>query len=91
MTFLDKNFPIESPDTVLLLDELRNWRHSLTSLERLRRYAHELGFDAPKAEEARIWAIYDAQPSALRRGMLERFHATARHDQGIAEEVACRP
>lgn len=25
MTFLDKNFPIESPDTVLLLDELSLW------------------------------------------------------------------
>lgn len=76
---------------ILLLEELQNWRHSLTSLERMRRYAGELGFDVPASEEARIWTIYDAQLPEMRRGMVERFHATARHDQGVAEEIAWRP
>jgi broad specificity phosphatase PhoE len=75
---------------ILLLAELRNWKHCLTSLERLRRYARELGFEAPSAEEARIWAIYDSQPPDVQRGMVERFQLSARHDQGVAEEVAWR-
>ncbi|HNY80950.1 MAG TPA: hypothetical protein PKO46_21935, partial [Sedimentisphaerales bacterium] len=41
-------------------------------------------------EEQRIWGIYDAQPPDMRRGMLERFRASARFDAGIAEEAACR-
>lgn len=75
---------------VLLLDELLNWRHSLSSLERMRRYAAELGFEAPSTEEERVWQIYAAQSPEMRRGMVERFSAVARHDQGVAEELACR-
>ncbi|MEQ1503710.1 MAG: histidine phosphatase family protein [Myxococcota bacterium] len=75
---------------VLLIEELKNWRHGLTSLERLRRYAAELGYDAPPAEEARIWAIFESQPREVQEGMVERFRTSARHDQGVAEEVTWR-
>jgi broad specificity phosphatase PhoE len=75
---------------VLLLDELKNWRHGLTSLERLRRYAAELGFEAPAAEEARIWSIFDGQPPEMQAGMVERFRLSARHDQCVAEELLAR-
>ncbi len=75
---------------VLLLDELPNWKHSLASLERMRRYAAELGFDAPAAEQERLWRIFAEQPPDIRRGMVERFETVARHDQGVAEELAVR-
>jgi|JI10StandDraft_1071094.scaffolds.fasta_scaffold00495_4 broad specificity phosphatase PhoE len=75
---------------VLLLEELPNWKHSLTSLERMRRYARELGFTVPASQEARIWAIFDSQPRDVQASMVERFARTARHDQGVQEEVACR-
>lgn len=75
---------------VLLLEALRNWRHSLSSLERMRRNAAELGFTVPAAEEQRIWDIFDAQTPELRAGMVERFQRVARHDQGVAEELASR-
>ena len=75
---------------VLLLDELPNWKHGLGSLERMRRYAAELGFEAPASEQERIWQIFAAQSPEMQRGMVERFQAVARHDQGVAEEIACR-
>jgi broad specificity phosphatase PhoE len=75
---------------VLLLPELLNWRHGLTSLERLRRYARELDFEAPSSEEERIWSIFDAQEPDVRAGMVERFLATARHDQGVADDLRAR-
>ena len=75
---------------VLLLDELQNWRHSLASLERMRRYALELNFRVSDREEERIWAIFADQPAEMRRGMIERFERVARHDQGVAEDLARR-
>lgn len=75
---------------VLLLDELKNWRHALTSLERLRRYAAELGFEAPATEEARIWSIFDGQSFEMKAGMRERFLRNTRHDQGVAEDLEAR-
>jgi hypothetical protein len=75
---------------VLLLDELLNWKHALASLVRLRSYASELGFEVPLSEEQRIWGIFDAQPPEMRRGMLERFRASARFDTRVAEEAATR-
>jgi broad specificity phosphatase PhoE len=75
---------------VLLLDQLVNWRHSLGSLERMRRYASELGFEAPTSEQERIWQIFADQSQEMQRGMVDRFQAVTRHDQGVAEELACR-
>lgn len=76
---------------VLLLDELRNWKHALSSIVRLRRYASELRFEAPPSEEERIWALFDKQPPAMRRGMLERFRASACFDPRVAEQASRRP
>lgn len=75
---------------VLLLDELLNWKHALASLVRLRSYASELGFEVPLSEEQRLWGIFDAQPPEMRRGMLERFRASARFDTRVAEEATAR-
>jgi broad specificity phosphatase PhoE len=75
---------------VLLLDELKNWRHALTSLERLRRYAAEVGYEAPAAEEERIWGIFEAQTPEMKQGMVKRFRQSARHDQGVAEALLAR-
>jgi hypothetical protein len=75
---------------VLLLDELPNWRHSLTSLERMRRYASELGFESPESEEGRIWSIFDGQPPEKQRGMVRRFEISARRDQGVEDDLRRR-
>jgi broad specificity phosphatase PhoE len=75
---------------VRLLDELPNWRHALTSLERMRRYAAELSFEVPPGEEERIWEIFDRQATEVRAGMVQRFLAAARHDQGVAEDLHAR-
>lgn len=75
---------------VLLLKPLVNWRHSLATLERMRRYASELGFSSPESEEREIWKIFDSQSPEMRQGMLERFHRTSKGGFGVAEEIACR-
>lgn len=75
---------------VLLLDELLNWRHCLTSLERLRRYSAELGYLVPVSEEERIWRIFQNQSGDVQAAMVERYQISARHDQGVAEEIARR-
>ncbi|HMV65378.1 MAG TPA: histidine phosphatase family protein [Myxococcota bacterium] len=75
---------------VLLLDELKNWRHGLTSIERLRRYAGELAFEAPACEEARLWSIFDSQSPEVQAVMVQHFRRSARHDQGVAEDLFAR-
>ncbi|NBB79814.1 MAG: hypothetical protein GVY36_10255 [Verrucomicrobia bacterium] len=75
---------------ILLLKPLINWRHSLATLERMRRYASELNFSSPASEEREIWKIFDNQSSEMRQGMLERFHRTSKGSFGVAEEVLGR-
>jgi len=75
---------------VLLLKPLINWRHSLATLERMRRYASELGFSSPETEEREIWQIFESQSPEMRQGMLERFYRTSKGGFGVAEEIACR-
>lgn len=75
---------------VLLLKPLANPKYALTSLERLRRYAAELDFRVPPEEEALLWAVWDQATAEERARLLNRFERTARHDQGVGEEVACR-
>lgn len=58
---------------VLLLKPLANWRHGLSTLDRMHRYAAELGFEAPPAEEGYVWDVFRAQPSEMRRGMIDRY------------------
>ena len=75
---------------VLLLKPLANPKYALTTLERLRRYGTELGFRVPPEEEAELWAVWERATPDYRDGLLIRFERTARHDQGVGEEVACR-
>ena len=74
---------------VLLLKPLRNWKYALVTLERMRRYAHELGFTSPASEEAEVWDIFDAASADIRRGMTERYERTA-GAFNVPEELACR-
>ncbi|WP_426757467.1 hypothetical protein [Myxococcus sp. Y35] len=46
--------------TVLLVRPLVNWKYALVTLERMRRYAAELGFSSPPDEEAEVWRIFEA-------------------------------
>lgn len=75
---------------VLLLKPLVNWRYALATLERLRRYAHELEYTVPDEEEAEVWRAFDSQPTEMQQGMLERFDQTARGGFGVREEAVCR-
>ncbi len=58
---------------VLLLKPLVNWKHSLSTLERMHRYAVDLGFDVPPAEANHVWEVFQAQPPEMRRGMIDRY------------------
>jgi broad specificity phosphatase PhoE len=75
---------------VLLLKPLVNWKYALTTLERARRYADELGFVLPPEEEAEIWRVFSNQPEEMRQGMVERYKHTGQGSHGVIEEVACR-
>jgi hypothetical protein len=58
---------------VLLLAPLANWKYALYTLERLRRYGRELGYEVRPEEEELIWATFVAQPPDVRRGMIDRY------------------
>lgn len=75
---------------VLLLKPLVNWKYALTTLERMRRYALELGYAVPPSEEAEVWRVFDAQSSEMRQGMVARFERTAQGGFGVRRELACR-
>ena len=75
---------------VLLLKPLINRRYALATLERMRRYADELGYSVPATEEAAIWDVFDAQLEIEKQGMLERFNRISAGGFGVHEEVLCR-
>ena len=75
---------------VLLLKPLVNWKYCLTTLERMRRYAEELGYEIPEVEEAAIWEAFDAQALEMQQGMLERFDLTSSGGYGVREEALSR-
>jgi broad specificity phosphatase PhoE len=75
---------------VLLLEPLVNWKYALTTVERMRRYARELGYSTAPEEEAKAWRVFREQAD-VRAGMLARFERTGRGGFGVAEEVACAP
>lgn len=75
---------------VLLLKPLVNCKYALVTLERMRRYARELGFSERPEEEAEVWRVFEAQPNEMRAGMVERFGRCAGGGFGVAEEVASR-
>jgi hypothetical protein len=75
---------------ILLLKPLVNWKYALATLERMRRYAAELGFVVPQAEEEEIWRVFGEQSAEMRAEMLQRFERTALGGFNVAEEAACR-
>ena len=75
---------------VLLLRPLVNWKYALATLERMRRYAAELGFVVPPREEEEVWRVFEEQPPEMRAGMVERYHRTAQGGFDVAEEAARR-
>lgn len=75
---------------ILLLKPLVNWHYALTTLERMRRYAAELGYRIPPEEEAEVWGVFDEQEESMRLGMVERFDKTTRGDARVREEIRCR-
>ena len=75
---------------VQLLKPLVNWKYALTTLERMQRYALELGYSVPREEEAEVWRVFDAQDTELRAGMIDRYRRTGSGGFGIMEEAACR-
>ena len=75
---------------VRLLKPLVNWKYALTTLERMRRYAEELSYVVPEAEEAEIWRVFEALSPEQRGGLIERYQKTGSGAHGVMEEVACR-
>ena len=75
---------------VLLLSPLVNWKHALGTLARARRYAEELGWTVPPAEEAVVWTVFDAQSPDEQLRMLERYRRTALPGWGVLEEASLR-
>lgn len=75
---------------VLLLKPLVNQRWALATLERMRRYAAELGYSIPATEEAAIWHIFDKQPEGEKRKMVECFSRISTGGFGVHKEVLCR-
>jgi hypothetical protein len=58
---------------VLLLTPLVNWKYALATLERMRRYATELGYHVPASEEEAIWDVFDEQSREEQRAMVARY------------------
>jgi hypothetical protein len=58
---------------VLLLTPLVNWKYALATLERMRRYATELGFHVPASEEQTIWDVFDRQAHEEQQAMVARY------------------
>jgi hypothetical protein len=75
---------------VLLLWPLVNWKYALATLERLRRYAVELGYTVPVSEEQALWALFDAQPPEEQARMIERYAHVTRGDKRVLEEARYR-
>lgn len=76
--------------TVLLLKPLVNWKYALTTLERMRRYAAELGFASCAEDEAEVWRVFESQPDDLRAGMLARYAETSTGGFNVFEEIERR-
>ena len=72
---------------ILLLEPLVNWKYALVTLERMRRYAKELGFSVSSDGEAAIWKIFYSQPSSVREEMLARFETNNMGGYGVEEDL----
>lgn len=75
---------------VLLLKPLVNWKFVLSTLERMRRYADELGYTVPAEEEAEVWRVFESQPEDMKREILARYEHTAPGRYGVRAEASRR-
>jgi broad specificity phosphatase PhoE len=75
---------------VLLLKPLVNARYALTTLERARRYAEELGFALTQEEETVVWQLFDDASEEEQQQLWERYLRTGHQTHRVAEEVSCR-
>lgn len=75
---------------ILLLEPLVNWKYALATLERMRRYAAELGYVVPAEQEAAVWQVFDSQPPEMQQGMLDRYERAAQGSHGVLEEATRR-
>ena len=75
---------------VLLLKPLINWKYALATLERMKRYAEELGYSIPTAEEEEIWRVFEAQDLEMREGMIQRYRRTTTGSFNVDKEAECR-
>ncbi len=73
---------------VLLLKPLMNWKYALYTLERMYRYAEELGFSVPAEEEAHVWATFAAQTPGEQQAMLRRYERVSSGCQAICARAA---
>lgn len=75
---------------VLLLKPLVNWKHCLMTLERMRRYANELGYAIPPDEEDEVWNVFAAQSADIQAGMRDRFAGSTKGMFGVGGDLARR-
>jgi len=75
---------------ILLLKPLVNWKFGLSTLERMRRYAKEFGFESPEKEEEEVWKRFNKQPENIQKEMLRLFQQTSRGDMGVEAEALRR-
>lgn len=70
---------------ILLLKPLYNWKYALVTLERMRKYATELGFLIPPKEEAEIWRIFHMQRDEEKIKMVQRYKMISKSKEIIRE------
>ncbi len=64
---------------ILLLTPLVNWKYALYTLERMHRYAQELGFVVPAEHEDYVWRLFLAQHAHERVSMIRRYERVSEH------------
>ena len=67
-----------------------NWKYALTTLERMRRYAAELGFTSCLEDEAEVWKVFESQSEKLKFEMLARYAETCMGGFNVFEETQRR-
>jgi hypothetical protein len=75
---------------VLLLTPLVNWKYALATLERLHRYAMELGYGIPREAEQAIWRVFDRQTREEQNHMIARYLRVSPGDKRILGEARSR-
>lgn len=71
----------------LLIKPLVNWKYALTTLERMRRYAHELDYDIPDEEMEEVWRALEMDTVSA---MLTRYKRAGGRDFDLIAEVCER-